>query len=47
MRSSERLPRALKANAEIHHKQFLRCATKLAPQLLRGRVRAERSASAI
>lgn len=39
---SERLPRALKANAEIHHKQYLRCATKLAPQLLRGRVRSER-----
>ena len=38
---AERLPRALKANAEIHHKQYLRCATKLAPQLLRGRVRAE------
>ena len=34
---SERLPRALKANAEIHHKEFLKCATKLAPQLLRGR----------
>ena len=43
---AERLPRALKANAEIHHKQYLRCATRLAPQLLRGRVRAERSASA-
>jgi exodeoxyribonuclease VII large subunit len=39
---SERLPRALKANAEIHHKQYLRCATKLSPQLLRGRVRSER-----
>ena len=38
---SERLPRALKANAEIHHKQYLRCATKLSPQLLRGRVRGE------
>src|ERR1043165_27639 len=39
---SERLPRALKANAEIHHKEFLKCATKLTPQLLRGRVRTER-----
>ncbi len=39
---SERLPRALKANAEIHHKQYLRCAIRLSPQLLRGRVRAER-----
>src|SRR5437763_13200208 len=38
----ERLPRALKANAEIHHKQYLRCATRLSPQLLRGRVRGER-----
>jgi exodeoxyribonuclease VII large subunit len=37
----ERLPRALKANAEIHHKQYLRCATRLSPQLLRGRVRGE------
>jgi exodeoxyribonuclease VII large subunit len=39
---AERLPRALKANADIHHKEFIRCATKLAPQLLQGRVRAER-----
>jgi len=38
---AERLPRALKANAEIHHKQYLKCATKLSPQLLHGRVRAE------
>src|SRR5262249_38508881 len=38
---SERLPRALKANADIHHRQYLRCATKLSPQLLRGRVRSE------
>src|SRR3954462_11693204 len=37
----ERLPRALKANAEIHHKEFLKCATKLSPQLLRARVRSE------
>ena len=42
---AERLPRALKANAEIHHKQYLRCATRLAPSLLRGRVRAERNGS--
>jgi exodeoxyribonuclease VII large subunit len=39
---AERLPRALKANAEIHHKQYLRCATRLAPQVLRNRIRAER-----
>ncbi len=38
---AERLPRALKANAEIHHKEFLKCATKLGPQLLRNRVRTE------
>ena len=38
---SERLPRALKANAEIHHKQYLRCAARLSPQLLRSRVRSE------
>jgi len=38
---AERLPRALTANAEIHHKQYLRCATRLAPSLLRTRVRAE------
>src|SRR5436190_1735734 len=37
----ERLPRALKANAEIHHKEFLKCATKLSPQLLRARVDGE------
>ena len=39
---AERLPRALKANAEIHHKEFLKCATKLGPQLLRNRVRTEK-----
>jgi exodeoxyribonuclease VII large subunit len=38
---AERLPRALKSNAEIHHKEFLKCAMKLSPQLLRGRVRTE------
>src|SRR6266700_2814160 len=39
---SERLPRALKANAEIHHKQYLRSASKLSPQILRNRLRGER-----
>jgi len=38
---AERLPRALKANAEIHHKQYLKCATRLSPQLLRSRLRGE------
>jgi exodeoxyribonuclease VII large subunit len=35
---SDRLPRALKANAEIHHKQYLRCAARLSPPLLRSRI---------
>jgi exodeoxyribonuclease VII large subunit len=39
---ADRLPRALKANAEIHHRQYLRCATRLSPQVLRGRIGAER-----
>src|SRR5882672_6197344 len=39
---SERLPRALKANAEIHHKQYLRCASRLSPPLLRSRVQRSR-----
>ena len=39
---SERLPRALHANAQIHHKQYLRCASRLTPPLLRGRVRRSR-----
>jgi exodeoxyribonuclease VII large subunit len=39
---SERLPRALHANAQIHHKQYLRCASRLSPPLLRGRVRRDR-----
>jgi len=37
----ERLPRALKANAEIHHKEYLKCATKLSPRLLQNRTREE------
>jgi len=32
---SERLPRALRANAQLHHTQFSRIAGRLAPQLLR------------
>jgi len=45
---SERLPRALIANAQIHHRQYLRCASRLSPPLLRthlGRAR-ERLSSA-
>src|SRR3954454_21940840 len=39
---SERLPRALHANAQIHHKQYLRCASRLSPPLLRSRVQRSR-----
>src|SRR3984885_472215 len=35
---AERLPRALRANAQIHHTQYSRIAGRLAPQLLRGNV---------
>ena len=35
---AERLPRALRANAQIHHTQFSRVAGRLAPQLLRTNV---------
>jgi exodeoxyribonuclease VII large subunit len=36
--ASARLPRALIANAQIHHTQFSRIAARLGPQLLRARV---------
>jgi exodeoxyribonuclease VII large subunit len=39
---AERLPRALRANAQIHHTQYTRIAVRLAPQLLRNRMRGER-----
>jgi exodeoxyribonuclease VII large subunit len=39
---AERLPRALHANAQIHHKQYLRCASRLTPPLLRSRVGRDR-----
>src|SRR5947209_19534517 len=39
---ADRLPRALHANAQIHHKQYLRCAARLTPPLLRSRVRRDR-----
>src|SRR5205814_3379390 len=39
---SDRLPCALHANAQIHHKQYLRCASRLSPPLLRGRVQRSR-----
>jgi len=40
--SSERLPRALRANAQLHHMQFSRVAGRLAPQLLRAHVERRR-----
>jgi exodeoxyribonuclease VII large subunit len=39
---AERLPRALRANAQIHHTQFSRVAGRLGPQLLRGNVERRR-----
>jgi exodeoxyribonuclease VII large subunit len=39
---AERLPRALRANAQIHHTQYSRIAGRLAPQLLRGTVERRR-----
>jgi exodeoxyribonuclease VII large subunit len=37
--AATRLPRALAANAQIHHAQFSRVAGRLGPQILRARVR--------
>ncbi|MEJ2432416.1 MAG: exodeoxyribonuclease VII large subunit [Pseudolabrys sp.] len=39
---SERLPRALRANAQIHHTQYSRVAGRLAPQLLRNQIERRR-----
>src|SRR5881394_2385514 len=39
---AERLPRALRANAQIHHTQYSRIAGRLAPQLLRTNVERRR-----
>jgi len=39
---ADRLPRALTANAQIHHTQFSRIAGRLAPQLLRTNVERRR-----
>lgn len=36
--AAERLPRALVANAQMHHRQFERIAGRLSPQLLRARL---------
>jgi len=36
--ASERLPRALRANAHVHHRQFERIAGRLSPQLLHTRL---------
>jgi exodeoxyribonuclease VII large subunit len=35
---AERLPRALIANAQIHHRDFTRAAARLSPRLLSGRI---------
>jgi exodeoxyribonuclease VII large subunit len=39
---AERLPRALRANAQIHHTQFSRVSGRLSPQLLRTAVERRR-----
>jgi exodeoxyribonuclease VII large subunit len=39
---AERLPRALRANAQIHHTQLVRVAGRLAPRLLRANVERRR-----
>jgi exodeoxyribonuclease VII large subunit len=39
---AERLPRALNANAQLHHTQYLRVATRLTPLLLRREVERRR-----
>jgi exodeoxyribonuclease VII large subunit len=36
--AAERLPRALRANAQIHHTQFSRIAARLGPQVLKARL---------
>jgi exodeoxyribonuclease VII large subunit len=36
--AADRLPRALRANAHVHHRQFERIAGRLSPQLLRARL---------
>jgi exodeoxyribonuclease VII large subunit len=36
--AADRLPRALRANAQVHHRQFDRVAARLSPQLLRTRL---------
>jgi exodeoxyribonuclease VII large subunit len=38
---ADRLPRALRANAQIHHTDFSRIAARLTPQTLRSRLAAE------
>jgi len=39
---AERLPRALRANAQVHHTQYTRVASRLAPQLLSNTVERRR-----
>jgi len=40
---ADRLPRALRANAQVHHTDFSRIAGRLVPQLLRGAVERRRA----
>jgi exodeoxyribonuclease VII large subunit len=40
---ADRLPRALRANAQVHHTAFSRIAARLMPQLLRGAVERRRA----
>ncbi len=40
---ADRLPRALRANAQVHHTAFSRIAARLAPQLLRAQVERRRA----
>jgi exodeoxyribonuclease VII large subunit len=39
---ADRLPRALRANAQVHHTQYSRIASRLAPQLLRNQIERRR-----
>jgi len=44
---AERLPRALRANAQIHHTQYSRVAGRLAPRLLSGQIERRRERFAV
>jgi exodeoxyribonuclease VII large subunit len=44
---AERLPRALRANAQIHHTQYSRVAGRLSPRLLNGQIERRRERFAV